>query len=145
MKKVTDLWEKEVIHCPTLEEAEAICKLMHEAGLEWWTWSKYIDVNSRETRGENTCYYVSDWSYGNIKHFQENWYTIHKASDFLGPTKKRHSYKTVKIREDWLEFTKDTIWGKSIEDWKKERDEHKSKAKEIDSQLIAHANLFRKR
>jgi hypothetical protein len=37
MKKVTDLGEEECIHCKTEEEAKAICKLMHDAGLKWCT------------------------------------------------------------------------------------------------------------
>ena len=43
--KVTDLKENECIHCETEEQANAICKLMHEAGLTWHDGDSYLSVN----------------------------------------------------------------------------------------------------
>ena len=40
--KVTDLKENECIHCETEEQAVAICKLMHEAGLKWRNGKTYL-------------------------------------------------------------------------------------------------------
>lgn len=44
--KVTDLKENEVIHCETLEQYDAICQLLHEAGLRWCTNEKLYPIDN---------------------------------------------------------------------------------------------------
>jgi hypothetical protein len=81
---VQDLGENEVIHCPTWIEAEAICKLMHDAGLKWGTGTSYLEINRWEDYKENTCYRPYGCSYGSLKEeYQDPRYTIHPASAFL--------------------------------------------------------------
>ena len=43
--KVTDLNYNECIHCETEEQANAICKLMHEAGLKGRGGQNYLSKN----------------------------------------------------------------------------------------------------
>lgn len=77
MKLVTELKENEVIHCKTEEEAVAICKLMHEAGLKWSSGLSYL----------RTPYYVKDVCYclkcGTVTCYDGSAYAIHPASDFF--------------------------------------------------------------
>lgn len=84
-KRVTDLGKNEVIHCSTEEEAKAICKLMHEAGLEWCSGLSYINKTNWLYHDESTCYYPYEGQYCNFKYFKDKGYTIHPASDFLEP------------------------------------------------------------
>ena len=61
--KVTDLKENECIHCETEEQAEAICKLMHEAGLEWKGGQSYLSKNYYGNYKSETCYFPIDGQY----------------------------------------------------------------------------------
>jgi hypothetical protein len=83
MKKVTDLKEKEVIHCPTEREAEAICLLMHNAGLKWDSGTNYPNRNRWVTYKEETCYRPALSRFGTTVQYQKDNCTIHPASDFL--------------------------------------------------------------
>lgn len=83
MKKVTDLSENEVIHCQTLKEAEAICKLMHEAGLKWNDGDSYINTNWNVFQD---CYNPKKGTHDRIEFCRKKGYTIHPASDFLAPS-----------------------------------------------------------
>lgn len=79
MKKVTDLTDKQVIHCPTEEEAEAICRLMRELG----TWPLSTTVYS--TYKHNICYCPSTGTYANLEYYQNECagYEVFPAKDFL--------------------------------------------------------------
>lgn len=83
MRKVTDLGPNEVIHCPTEQEANAICALMHEAGLTWNTNRSYLKANNWHYEGKNTCYRPYTGSAGRFSHYKDNDYIIYSASDFL--------------------------------------------------------------
>ena len=85
MKKVTDLGEKEVIHCRTEEEANAICKLMHEAGLSWCTGDSYLDDNKWYGHNEMSCYNPNNGVCYNIYYYEKRDCKIYPASDFLEP------------------------------------------------------------
>jgi hypothetical protein len=87
MKLVTDLGENEVIHCPTIEEAEAICRLMDWAGLRWNGGDSYLQENDWRTHKKNTCYRPKRGTFTELKFFKENGYIIHKAPEFLTETK----------------------------------------------------------
>ena len=81
-RKVTDLWKKEVIHCKTEEEANRICKLMHDAGLKWRSWCSYLVENNYGKYLEDTCYYPNNWEYSDKNYYVEGWYTIYPSTDF---------------------------------------------------------------
>jgi hypothetical protein len=84
MKKVTDLKENEVVHCPTEREAEAICLLMHNAGFNWSSGKSFLEDTYWGKFKENTCYSPTTRLYNNLKDYKvNNFFTIHPASDFL--------------------------------------------------------------
>ena len=81
--KVTDLKENECIHCETEEQANAICKLMHEAGLTWCFGDSYLSINNYDIHNQNTCYFPTDGQYDDLTFAKEENYTIYKAKEFL--------------------------------------------------------------
>ena len=82
--KVTDLKENECIHCETEEQAIAICRLMHEAGLEWKGGQSYLSKNYYyEEYKSETCYFPADRQYADLDYAKEENYTIYKAEQFL--------------------------------------------------------------
>ncbi len=101
MKKVTDLKENECIHCKTKEEANAICKLMHDAGLKWCDCSIYLDYDERKNsmarkpkqtssynlqwwlHKENTVYYPFHGQYSILKYAIKHNHKVYPASDFI--------------------------------------------------------------
>ena len=88
--KVTYLKENECIHCETEEQAKAICKLMHEAGLKWRFGGSYL-VNKRNY--PNICYYSKSGEHGSLKYARERTHKIYKAEQFL--TQKQETMSTV--------------------------------------------------
>lgn len=91
--KITDLKENECIHCETEEQAKAICKLMHEAGLEWKGGESYLSKNNYENYKSETCYFPIDGQYDELSYAKEENYTIYKAEQFL--TQKQEIMSTV--------------------------------------------------
>jgi len=101
-KKVTDLTDQEVIHCETLEEAERICKIMHDAWLERAEWDSYLNINSwwsSETGKEGVCYRPNRGTFGLLKLYKERNYTIHPSKDFIEEIKE---WDVVFIDDKWL-------------------------------------------
>lgn len=92
LKLVTDLGENEVIHCPTLPEAEAICKLMDDAGLRWNNGLGY-EVHNWKGFKERTYYYPSKGWFGDLQYLESN-HTIHPASDFIARPKRVKKVKS---------------------------------------------------
>ena len=78
--KVTDLKENECIHCETEEQAKAICKLMHEAGLTWNSGYGYL---SKYGYYNNICYYPKSGTHSDLTFAKEEKYKIYKAEQFL--------------------------------------------------------------
>ena len=80
MKKVTELQENEVIHCPTIEEFEKIIALNPENGCDVINWYVFR---------EQTCYNPSNKTYKvnslGRELYEYDGYTIHQAKDFLEP------------------------------------------------------------
>ena len=91
--KVTDLKKNECIHCETEEQANAICKLMHEAGLEWKGGQSYLTKNYYGNCKSETCYFPIDGQYDELSYAREENYTIYKAEQFL--TQKKEIMSTV--------------------------------------------------
>lgn len=82
--KVTDLKANECIHCETEEQAKAICKLMHEAGLKWYNGETYLYCNNYNISFKSeTCYIPIEGTYCNLKYAKISNYTIYKAEQFL--------------------------------------------------------------
>ena len=81
--KVTDLKENECIHCETEEQANAICKLMHEEGLTWHGGDSYLEINEYSIYKSKTCYYPAGGSFYCIDYSKEDNNVIYKASEFL--------------------------------------------------------------
>ncbi len=81
--KVTDLKENECIHCETEEQANTICKLMHEAGLTWYFGDSYLSKNNYDVYNQNTCYNPKIGQYCDFNFYKQNNYTIYKAEQFL--------------------------------------------------------------
>lgn len=81
MKHITKFKSNECIHCPTEEEAIAICKIMDQNGLRWFTGSSYIsEIN---WYGDIMCYYPKDGEWTSVNYAKERGYKIHKASDII--------------------------------------------------------------
>lgn len=90
--KVTDLKENEVIHCETLEQYDAICKLLHEAGYLWVSGKSYMKKNKWWYKHRNdTCIYPL---YGVILPAFNILLThkIHPATDFITPPQTKEEY-----------------------------------------------------
>ena len=81
--KVTDLKENECIHCETEEQANAICKLMHEAGLKWRYGQNYLHLTNYYTHTTETCYFPIDGQYDELSYAKQENYKIYKAEQFL--------------------------------------------------------------
>ena len=92
--KVTDLKANECIHCETEEQAKAICKLMHEAGLKWNNGETYLYYNNYNNSFKSeTCYIPIEGTYCNLKYAKASHYKIYKAEQFL--TKNTKTMSTV--------------------------------------------------
>ena len=101
--KVTDLKENECIHCETEEQANAICKLMHEAGLEWCNGKTYLYYNDYNSYKSETCYIPKEGTYCSLKYAKISNHTIYKAEQFLTQNTKTMS-TVVNINPDTSEI-----------------------------------------
>ena len=102
--KVTDLKENECIHCETEEQANAICKLMHEAGLKWKSGNSYLEnTYYYKEYKSGTCYFPTDGQYDELSYAKEENYKIYKAEQFLHQNTKTIS-TVVNINPDTSEI-----------------------------------------
>ena len=85
--KVTDLKENECIHCETEEQANAICKLMHEAGLTWMFGDSYLSLNLYDIYKSETCYFPAEGMFTGLDYAKEENFKIYKAEQFLNQKK----------------------------------------------------------
>ena len=92
--KVTDLKENECIHCETKEQAKAICKLMHEAGLTWNSGDSYLDTKYYYNEGSKSgnCYFPAKGEFSDLTFAKEEKYKIYKAEQFLNQKYRNHEY-----------------------------------------------------
>ena len=86
--KVTDLKENECIHCETEEQANAICKLMHEAGLTWRFGDSYLKKTEYSFYKSETCYFPATGEFSDLDYAKEENNTIYKAEQFLNQKKE---------------------------------------------------------
>lgn len=82
MKYINNLWERECIHCKTEEEANAICKMMHNLWRTWRDWDSYLRSNMYYRYTDKTCY-DPKWWHADLKFFLEEGWTVHNAKDFI--------------------------------------------------------------
>jgi len=83
MKTISQLTNKDCIHCETEEEANSICKLLHKAGKKWNNGESYLKYNwFREW--SVPMYHDMEWNMYNFAYYEDKWYTVHKAKDFIG-------------------------------------------------------------
>ena len=101
--KVTDLKENECIHCETEEQAKAICRLMHEAGLEWKGGQSYLSKSNYSSHTSETCYFPKSGQYDELSYAKEENYKIYKAEEFLIQNTKTMS-TVVNINPDTSEL-----------------------------------------
>ena len=81
--KVTDLKEDDCIVCTTQEEADQICKIMHEAWLTWKSGQSYLYKNHWNCFNKEIVYYPGGWYCANKKEAEEEWHLIYSATEFL--------------------------------------------------------------
>ena len=83
--KVTDLKENECIHCETEEQANAICKLMHDAGLTWNSGDSYLETKYYYHEGSESgnCYFPAKGEFSDLTFPKELKFKIYKAEQFL--------------------------------------------------------------
>ncbi len=82
MKTISQLTDKDCIYCETEEEATAICKLLHKAGKKWSNGESYLKYNwFREW--SIPMYHDMEWNMYNFVYYEDKWYTVHKAKDFI--------------------------------------------------------------
>ena len=101
--KVTDLNYDECIHCETEEQANAICKLMHEAGFKWCNGKTYLYYNDYNSYKSDTCYIPKEGTYCSLKYAKRSNHTIYKAEQFLTQNTKTMS-TVVNINPDTSEI-----------------------------------------
>lgn len=82
-KRLEDFTDKDVIHCPTEELANKICKLLHDNGFKWSSGASYLEYNRWSSYLSNTCYRLNSGKYGTLATAKRNNCTIHKAEDIL--------------------------------------------------------------
>lgn len=113
--KVTDLKVNEGILCTTEQEATAICRLMHEAGLMWNSGHKYIDVNRWFVADKYGLVYIPfNRVCVHLQHAKDHNFTIYPASDFLTP-EPAETPKQPRL----IDFLKvgDKVWDCIIGEW----------------------------
>jgi hypothetical protein len=83
MKNLKDLTYKECIHAKTKQEAIALCKLFHEAGLTWCHGDSYIDSSEWDDDTLDIYYFPKDGTFSGTSCGNLYGITIHDAEDFL--------------------------------------------------------------
>ena len=94
--KITDVKENQVVHCRTEEEAERICKLMHEAGMKWRSGESYINITHYNECKSGMCYNVKNGTYCDEEYFVSHGYEIIPSERITGnelPTYDNQSLK----------------------------------------------------
>jgi hypothetical protein len=82
--EIRELGKNDVIHCSTLEEALAICQLMHNSGFKWSSGRTYLEDNKYSDNFGDTCYRPYVGAYTSMGHYKRNDYNVIPASVFLG-------------------------------------------------------------
>lgn len=103
MRTIESIKSKEVVHCPTIKEAQKFCKLLHEAGRKWCNGSSYLEYDNWSYYQENTCYNPSKDEFSNKSWYEERNYTIIPCSEFFDNDES-------KLKWSWCSLDKPGIW-----------------------------------
>ncbi len=142
--------QKKVIHVTTQEEYD---KVMEVFDKKWWKWSWFKNIyfeNKWTYYGSQTCInYDNPITYCYRKYFIDDWYEIISFQQFLQeewisekkPSRIKHTYTTTYLRDDGVQFTKDSIDWVSIDILKEQEKSHYEQARVIRAKLNAHSKL----
>ena len=96
--KITDLTEKQAVHCTTEEEAKRICKIAHEQGLKWRDGFSYLQENYWETHKEQTCYDFNMGAFADIIYHKERNYEIISSTQIIEEPQPK---KETELKKVW--------------------------------------------
>lgn len=82
-RTIQSIKHKEVVHCPTEEQATKFCKLLHDAGKEWSSGDSYLKKIYYNYYGSDTCYNVNEGSYCNIRYYGSEKYNVISCEEFF--------------------------------------------------------------
>lgn len=85
LRKVTELGQNEGILCRSEDEANAICQLMHDAGLKWCNGKSYIEQGRMSFMKDFNVYSPHKSTRMSKGYAERSGMTLHPASDFLQP------------------------------------------------------------
>lgn len=115
-------------------------------------WDKVRCITLSEYEEHN---YLKVWEVGEVKKVRENWniniwdWMYSNPSRFelveTEKTPKRHTYTTIKIRDDGVRFEKDKIDDETIEERKKKLENYKKDVNYVEKLLKSHRSLFPKK
>lgn len=77
------IYQNTVVHCPTKELANKVLAIAHSLGYRWSNDSFFIDRLFYNEYKEQTCYDIYEGKYGSLSYFQNNWYYIISAEEFI--------------------------------------------------------------
>ena len=100
LMKLTDLKEKQVVHCATEEEAKRICKIAHEQGLRWHNGYSYLEVNYWDNLKERTCYNLNDNLFDSIQYCKADGYEIIPSTKITEEPQLKEELKKVWAWDD---------------------------------------------
>lgn len=81
MIRLEDLGERDMIHCSTKKESQALCILMDSKGYKWESGTSYLEVSYWDTYFDQTCYSPSTGTYGSLKFCLDYGYRVIPFSD----------------------------------------------------------------
>lgn len=74
--KIQDLTDKDVVHCPSLEEALLFCNELHRLGKKWANRKSYKNNTEWKSYNYRTCYSVAEGLFANIEFWNEENYNV---------------------------------------------------------------------
>ena len=116
--KLTDITEKQVVHCATEEEAKRICKLAHDNGLKWDNGYSYLEVNYWEEYKEQTCYDFNIDAFADIKFHKQRGYEIIPSTQITEEPQPKQELNKVWAWDDDVEDAFETYLIKEFEGFK---------------------------
>jgi len=138
-----------VIHTETEQEYDQLMDIMEGND---WTWESWYNPNEEKNYWyftSLTCVeYKNKFEYCSLGYYKDRTdeYEIVKFKDWIKTQTTKQSkpiltYKTIKVRSDWVKFEKDTIDWETIESIQKRIGEHRSQVNKLQGLLTAHKNL----
>lgn len=104
IRKLSDLMNTDVIHCPTSEQATQLCKLLHDNGYTWSSNEKYSTKTEWRIYTTDTCYNISSGTFASLDWYKNNGYNIISYDDFFNLMPKYFVIKKVQHNPLWKEY-----------------------------------------